>query len=161
MTLQRALFLSLIKSQNPFSKIHPDPLWVQPGGVWWRSRQESHCCITTWTHRDNKETLHSTATLEMLVLSLNTVCQPAFFSISTLFSYTGVSPFSSTGVNQPLSHFSVNHMLPRRSSPVTAQWQRKYSRLEETTHCSPQDGRLVGYRDTLSPLSHHLRHLDG
>lgn len=57
MSLQRALFLSWIKSQNPFSKIHLDPTlssgWRRAR---WRSRQKSPCCITTWTHTDNKET---------------------------------------------------------------------------------------------------------
>lgn len=83
MTLQRALFLSLVKSQKSIQQNPPSSTrssgWRK---VWWRSRHKRHCCFAMWTHRDNKETLHSTITLETFVLSFNTVCQPAVFSIS-------------------------------------------------------------------------------
>lgn len=120
MSLQRALFLSLIKSQKSIQQNPPrSTLSSGWGRVWWTIREKRHCCITMWTHRDNKETLHSTITLEMFVLSLNTVCQPAFF-ISTLFSYTGVSPFSSTGVISPY-HTSLSTICcpdaPAQSQP--------------------------------------------
>lgn len=107
--------------------------------AWWESgRRKRHSCITIkrpYTRNNN-------------LININTRYQPAFILLNSVQPYRCLSFLQHRG-NKPLSHFPVSHMLSRRSSPVTARWQRKYSRPHEMTHCSPQDG---GYRDTLSLL---------
>lgn len=49
------------------------------------------------------------------------------------------------GVISTLSHYPVtgDHMLPRHTRPVTAQWQCKYTMQEEMLHCSPESEGLA------------------